>query len=289
MAGVLHTLVEPGFFSDSAVQLALVVGGVVALVAAAVGVFTVLRGQAFAGDALGHMGAAGGSSAYLIGLAPLWGFVAVALAAAGLMEMVGIQRARGRDLATGIVLGAGLGLAALFLYLDTTHSGTAGATGTILVGSIFTLDPAILPAALALGAIALIIVIALFRPLLLSSISPELAVARGIPVRAVGILYLIAMAVAVALCAVTIGAILSTALLIGPGAAALALTNRPGRAVALAGVIGLAATWLGVLLAYDSYYWPPLHHGWPVSFFVVALVLIAYLGARAGGRRRVGG
>ncbi|HZE05358.1 MAG TPA: metal ABC transporter permease [Solirubrobacteraceae bacterium] len=286
MGGILRALVEPGFFSSPPVQLALIVGGAVALVAAAVGVFTVLRGQAFAGDALGHMGAAGGSSAYLVGIAPLWGFVAVAVAAAGLMEMVGIQRARGRDLATGIVLGAGLGLAALFLYLDTTYSGTAGATVTILFGSIFALDRAILPAALALGALALIIVLVLFRPLLLSSVSPDLAVARGIPVRAVGILYLIAVAVAVALSAVTIGAILSTALLIGPAAAALALTTRPGRAVALAGLMGIAAMWLGVLLAYDSYYWPPLHHGWPVSFFVVALVLVAYLGARAAGRRR---
>jgi ABC 3 transport family len=107
-----HAIVEPGFFSSSAVQLAAAVGGLVAIVAAAVGVFTVLRGQAFAGEALGDIGAAGGSSAYLLGIVPLWGFVGIAVAAAGVMELIGIQRARGRDLATGVVLGAGFGLAA---------------------------------------------------------------------------------------------------------------------------------------------------------------------------------
>ena len=121
-------------------RLALVVGALVAIVAGCVGVFTVIRGQSFAGEALGDIGATGGSSAYLVGIAPLWGFVAISVAAAGIMELIGIQRARGRDLATGIVLGAGFGLAALFLYLGTTSQSTTGATVTILFGSIFALD-----------------------------------------------------------------------------------------------------------------------------------------------------
>jgi zinc/manganese transport system permease protein len=283
---MLHALVEPGFFSSSAVELALAVGGLVAVVAAGVGVFTVIRGQAFAGEALGDIGAAGGSSAYLAGIAPLWGFVVSALAAASAMELIGIQRARGRDLATGIVLGAGFGLAALFLYLGTTDTSTTGATVTILFGSAFALSPSTLPLVLALGALALAALAAVYRPLLLASVSPELAAARGIPVRLVGMTYLAAMAVAVALSALTIGAILSTALLVGPAAAALLLTARPGRAIALAAAIGVGTTWLGLLLAYDSYYWPPHHHGWPVSFFVVTLVLLVYLGACIGRGRR---
>ncbi len=281
MERVLRAIVEPGFFSSSPVRLALAVSGIVALVAGAVGVFTVLRGQSFAGEALGDIGAAGGSSAYLAGVAPLWGFVGIALAAAAVMEMIGIQRARGRDLATGIVLGTGFGLAALFLYLGTTYDNTTGATVTILFGSIFTLDTSTLPIALVLGALALGIVAVLYRPLLLASISPDLAAARRLPVRLVGSLYLIALALSVALSAVTIGAILSTALLVGPAATALHLTRRPLRAIAAAGLIGLAASWLGILLAYDSYHWPPLYHGWPVSFFVVTLVLIAYIASRA--------
>src|SRR5579863_5139671 len=105
MSHVLHALVEPGFFSSSPVRLAAAIGGLVAIVAATVGVFTVIRGQAFAGEALGDIGATGGSSAYLAGIGPLWGFVGISVAAAAAMELIGIQRARGRDLATGIVLG----------------------------------------------------------------------------------------------------------------------------------------------------------------------------------------
>ena len=116
--------------------------------------------------------------------------------------------------------------------------------------------------------------------------SQDIASARGVPVRAVGILYLLAMAVAVSLSCVTIGAILSTAVLIGPAAAALRLTKRPGLAIAWAAVIGLVVTWLGILLAYDSYYWPPTGRGWPVSFFVVGLILVVYLGADLASRGR---
>jgi zinc/manganese transport system permease protein len=122
-----------------------------------------------------------------------------------------------------------------------------------------------------------VVVAVLSRVLLLTSLSPELAAARGVPVRAVGIAYLVALAVAVSLSAVTIGAVLSTAMLIGPAATALRVAKRPARAMAAAALIGTAATWLGVLLAYDSYYWPPHGHGWSVSFFVVALVVLGYL------------
>jgi zinc/manganese transport system permease protein len=290
----LRAIFEPGFFSSSAVHAAALIGAIVSLVSGAVGVFTVIRGQAFAGEALGDIGSTGGSSAYLIGIAPLWGFIAITVVAAGVMELIGIQRARGRDLATGIVLGAGFGLAALFLYLGSTYDNTTGATITILFGSIFVLSPTMIPLVLAFGLIVVGIVITLYRPLLLVSVSPELAAARGIPVRLVGALYLLAMAVAVALSALTIGAILSTALLVGPAATALRLTSKPARAIMTAGLVGLAATWLGILLAYDSYYWPPQRHGWPVSFFVVTLVLIAYLLAgvlshRRGIRRRPAG
>ncbi len=286
MGAVLRAIVEPGFFQSSAVQLAAAIGAVVALVTAAAGVFTVIRGQAFAGEALGDIGAAGGSSAYLAGISALWGFLGAAVAAAGVMELIGIQRARGRDLAAGIVLGAGFALAALFLYLGTTSTSTTGATVTILFGSIFALSTSTLPLVLAFGAVTIAALAVVYRPLLLSSLSPELAAARGIPVRRVGVLYLLAMAVAVALSAMTIGAILATALLVGPAATALRLTTRPGWAIAVAGAIGVATTWLGLLLSYDSYYWPPQHRGWPASFMIVTLVLLAYLGSGLVTRHR---
>ena len=279
----MAAIFEPGFFSSPPVRLALLVGGLVALATAAVGVLTVMRRQAFAGEALGDVGAAGGSGALLTGIAPLWGFLGLALAAAGAMEFLGVQRARGREVATGVVLGAGFGLAALFLYLAATDSSATGATGSVLFGSIFTLSDATLPLVAVLTGLTLTIVLGLHRPLLLASLSPELAAARGLPVRLLGALYLGALALAVALAAITIGAILSTALIVGPAAIALALTAHPLRATVLAALIGLAAVWAGILLAYDSFYWPPLHHGWPVSFFVVVLILAGYLATR---RRR---
>jgi zinc/manganese transport system permease protein len=132
-----------------------------------------------------------------------------------------------------------------------------------------------------LAGISLLLLASLYRPLLLTAISTDLAVARGVRVGPVAAGYLVALALAVSLSAVTIGAILSTALLIGPAATALRLSRRPGAAMALAALIGVTATWAGVALSYASYYWPPYHHGWPVSFFVVVLVLVSFLASLA--------
>jgi len=295
MTHLLRMVIEPGFFGNGPVRVALVAGGVVALVSGVVGLFTVLRGQAFAGHALADVGATGGSGAFLVGVNPLWGFVGIGVLAAGIMEMIGIRRPRGRDVATGIVLGAGLGLAALFLYWDATFTNTTGATISVFFGSMFVISASTVPAIVVFSLLALGVVVLLYRPLLLSSVSTDMASVRGVPVRATGVLYLLAMAVAVSLAALTIGAILSTALLVGPAATAMRLTSRTGLAAILSGLIGVAATWLGILLAYDSFYWPPARHGWPVSFFVVTLVFVFYLLAQlpavgARGRRvRTGG
>jgi zinc/manganese transport system permease protein len=285
-AAFLEPLFAPGFFDNEAVHVALVVGAAVAIVTGVVGVFTVMRGQSFAGEALGDIGTTGGSAAALVGAGALSGFVAVDVLAVAAMELVGVQRVRGRDLATGIVLGAGIGLAALFLYLDTTQGTGSGSTVTILFGSIFAISSSTIPAVVVLAALAVALIVTLYRPLLLSTVSPEMAAARGIPVRLVGALYLLALALATALAAITIGTILSTALLIGPAAAALRLTRRPLRAMAVAVGIGIAAVWIGVVLAYDSYHWPPKEHGWPVSFFVVALVFLLYLASGLAEWRR---
>jgi zinc/manganese transport system permease protein len=275
--GLFGPVIESGFFASEAVRVAVIAGALVAIVSGTVGVFTVMRGQSFAGEALGDIGTTGGSGAFLIGVGPLWGFVAIGIVAAAAMEMIGIQRPRGRDLATGIVLGAGLGLAALLLYLDTTYDNTTGATITILFGSAFTIPSTTIPLIVLLSVAVLGMVGLLYRPLLLSSVSAEMAAARGINVRAVGAAYLLALALAVALAAMTIGTILSTALLVGPAATALRLTKRPGWAIAVAGLIGVGAMWLGVVLSYDSFHWPPNGTHWPVSFFVVSLIFGAYL------------
>ncbi|HEV3046334.1 MAG TPA: metal ABC transporter permease [Solirubrobacteraceae bacterium] len=277
MSHFLAPIFAPGFFQSEAVHIALAVGALVALVTGVVGVFTVVRGQSFAGEAFGDLGTAGGSGAYLVGVGTLWGFVLGNVIAAGAMEAIGVQRARGRDLATGTVLGAGIGLAALFLYLYTSEHSTTGATVTILFGSVFAISSTTIPLIVLLGALVLAIVLTIYRPLLLSSVNAEIASARGIPVRLIGALYLLALALAAALAAITIGTILSTALIVGPAASALRLTRRPLTALLSAACIGVGAMWLGIVLAYDSYRWPPVDQGWPVSFFVVTLVFVAYL------------
>jgi zinc/manganese transport system permease protein len=273
----LTPVFAPGFFQSEAVHIALGVGTLVAIVTGAVGVFTVMRGQSFAGEAFGDIGTTGGSGAFLIRVGPLWGFVVGNLLAAAAMETIGVQRTRGRDLATGIVLGASIGLAALFLYLATTEQNTTGATVTILFGSAFAIASSTVPLILLLSLLVLGLILLLYRPLLLATVSPEMAAARGIPVRLVGILYLLALALAAALAAITIGSILGTALLVGPAAAALRLTKRPLIAMLTAAGIGIGAMWLGIVLAYDSYEWPPSGHGWPISFFVVTIVFMLYL------------
>jgi zinc/manganese transport system permease protein len=270
-------LFEPGLFSSGPVRTALLVGAVVAITSGVIGVFTVLRGQSFAGHSLADVATTGGSGAFLVGLSQFWGFLIAGVVAAALMEGIGVQRRRGRDVATGVVLGAALGAAALFLYLGTLHTSTTGASFSVLFGSIFVISPDTVPALVTSGVVALLVVAVLSRMLLLTSISPDLARARGVNVRLVGVVYLAALAVSVSLAAVAIGAVLSTALLIGPSATALRIARSPGRAMVASALTGLVATWLGIVLSCDSYHWPPHGHGWPVSFFVVALVLVAYL------------
>jgi zinc/manganese transport system permease protein len=273
----MHFIFEPGFLSNGPVRTALIVGGVTAVVSAVVGVFVVIRSQAFAGHALTDVATTGGSGAFFFGLSPLIGFIGGGVIGAGAMDLIGVQRERGRDVATGIVLGTALGLAALFLYLDTTKSASTGATQQILFGSIFTLDSSTVPLVIGLGAFALAIVVSINRPLLMSSLSADLTRARGINLRAVGVLFMIAMAVSVGLSSIAVGSILSTALLIGPAAASVRVTMSLRPAMVMAGALGVVTTWLGILCAYDSFYWVPSSQGLPVSFFIVSLIFLCYL------------
>jgi zinc/manganese transport system permease protein len=282
---------EPGLFGSAPVRVAAVIGGVVAIVSAVTGVFTVMRGQSFGGHALGDVSAAGGSGALLAGLNPLVGFVGLGIAGAGVMDMIGVRRVRGRDLATGVVLGAAIGLSALFLYLEASAGTTTGAPAQILFGSIFTVTSSTIPTVIALSAVALGAIAVAWRPLLLTTVSSDIAAARGTRVRLIGLLFMLALAVSVGLSALAVGAILSTALLIGPAATALRLTRTVSWAVAAACLIGAGSTWLGILLAYDSYYWGASHQGLPVSFFIVAVIFVGYLfsallAARPAARRR---
>jgi zinc/manganese transport system permease protein len=268
------------------VLTALLIGGIAAITSGVIGVFSVLRTQSFAGHSLADIATTGGAAAFLVGISQFWGFLLAGIAASATMEAIGVQRRRGRDVATGVVLGGGLGFAALFLYLGTQQTSTTGASFSILFGSIFVVSPDTVPAVLGAGVVTLSAIALLGRRLLLTAISPDLARARGVNVRLTGIFFLMALAVTVSLSAVAIGAVLSTALLVGPAATALRITRSPARAIVVSAVLGLAETWIAIALAYESFYWRPYGHGWPVSFFVVTLVLAGYLLSYARRPRR---
>ena len=284
IASRLNFLFAPGFFSSGPVHAALLTGTVVALVSGAVGVFTVLRGQSFAGHCLADLGTLGGSGAFLFGIGPLWGFITAGIVVGGAMDLAATRRRASRNVATGIVLGAVQGISALLLYLDTTSDSTTGVTVTVLFGSLFALSGYTAAATLAFAVLGLASLAVCYRPLLLDSVSTDLAAARGVRVRLLGLAFMVVMGITVALSSLIVGTILSPALLIGPAATALRLTRSPLAAMGTAAALGAAATGLGVLLAYDSYHWKPVGNGWPVSFFVIALLFIAYL--LSGLRRR---
>jgi zinc/manganese transport system permease protein len=252
-------------------ETALAVSAAAAVLCAVAGVFTVIRGQAFAGHALADISSAGGAAALLLGWPALAGYVLLGLAGVGGLEALSARRATDRDLAAGLLLGAGLGLTALLLYLDVTLKSVSNAAQAVMFGTLFALPSGVLWGASGASVVALGLAAVLYRPLLLASLNDELANLRGVNVRLVSLLFLVLLALAVALASLTVGAILATALLIGPAASALRWARAPLSAMALACGFGLLACGGGVFLAYASYGWTP-GHVWPVSFFITAII-----------------
>lgn len=269
-----------GFFASPVVGNALLIGAAAAVLSGMIGVFTVLRGQAFAGHALADVSSAGGALSLLLGINPMLGFFGLGLA--GALGLSG-RRAGDNDLAAGILLGAGLGLTALLLHFAVTLRGVSGAAVTVMFGSLFSAPPGAGVLAVG-GALAGVLLLAfIHRPLLLASLDEGLAVVRGVRTGPLGVVYLVVLALAVMLSAMSVGAVLATALLIGPAAAALRLARRPWAAMGLAALLGVACCWGGVALAYASYGLTP-GRVWPVSFFITVLVLLVY--AASAWRRR---
>lgn len=264
------------FFCSEPVQTALIAGGGVAVVCAVTGVFSLIRGHAFAGHALSDISSAGGAASFLLGMNALAGFIIMSLAGAIGIELSASRRSRERSLSTGIVLSAGLGFSALFLYFAVKKHNSSGATQSVMFGSIWTLSTSIIPWIIISSAIVLLILALIWRPILLCAIDPELAAISGVRVRLVGMLQLAALALAVALSSLTVGAILSTALLIGPAAIAMRFARSPLTAALIAAVTGLLCVWLGVWLAWESFYWTN-SRGWPVSFCIVSLIFILWV------------
>lgn len=248
---------------------AFLAGTAVALVAGLVGYFALLRQLAFAGDALSHMTFAGALGAALFSLNPLIGvFGLTALIGAGIGTLG--EHARARDEAVGIALAWTLGLGVLFNSLYTARSGAAdGALGLkTLFGSILGIQASqvIVVALVAFGVALVLLLIA--RPLLFASVDPEVAKARGIPTRLLGVGFLVLLAITVGEATQVTGALLIFALLILPAAAARRLTGRPYFGMALSSLLALIITWVGLVLTFYT--------SFPATFLISALACLCY-------------
>ena len=252
-------------FQQEFIRNAFVAGALVAVLTAIIGYFVVMRAEAFAAHALSHIGFAGATGAALLGISSLTGMLGLTVAAGvviGVME----KRLRERHVEIGMVLAFSLGLGVLFLHLYTRGATEAVA---ILFGSILSVEPSQIHAMIILGCIALLALAVMFRPLTFASIDPETAEARGVPVRFVSIAFMLLLAVTVAEVVQVVGILLMFALLIAPPAIAQHLFRRPGIVIAAAAVMGVAFTWLGLLLAM----WTP----YPVSFYIAGGATLTYL------------
>jgi zinc/manganese transport system permease protein len=246
-------------------QNAFAAATIVAIVAGVVGYFLVLRGQTFAGHALAHVGFTGATGAVLISVAPLWGLVAMTLAAGIGMGFMG-ERLAQRDVAIGLVLALALGLGLLFLHFFTAFATQATA---LLFGNVLAVDADTIWALLALGAVSLGALAIISRPLLFASLQPELAEAKGVSLRLYSILFLSIVALTTAECAQIVGVLLVFALMVGPAAAAQRLTGGVAMGVLLSGLLALLEAWFGIALAYYT--------DWPSSFWITALSAAVYL------------
>jgi len=238
--------------------------GIVAVVSGLVGYFLVMRGQTFAGHALSHIGFAGATGAGLIGLAPLWGLIGFTLAA-GIAMGVLSERISNRDVAIGVVLALALGFGLLFLHYYTAFATQATA---ILFGNVLAVDRETIVTLAALTIITLIALSVIMRPLIFASLQPELAEAKGVPLRFVSTAFLAIVALAVSQCAQIVGVLLVFTLMVGPPAAAQRLASSLWSGLVLAGLLALAAAWLGLTVAFYT--------DWPVSFCIAVLSALTY-------------
>jgi len=264
-------------------RTAFLAGSLIAVTCGLVGYYVLLRHLTFASDALSHVGFAGAMAAAFLGVNPFVGLFGGSIIIGVGMGQLGSSSARSRDVAVGTVLAWILGLGALFLGLYLSHpvANTNITVGVgMLFGSIFGVDAHTALVISLVGAATSIALLAMARPLLFASLDPEVARARGLPVRLLDALFLTLLAVTVAEAVPAVGALLVFALLVTPAASIRRLVTRPYLALFLSAALALVITWAGLTMAFYLSY--------PVSFdisalgFVVYLVVLAYQRVRAG-------
>jgi zinc/manganese transport system permease protein len=260
-------------FAHEFIRNALLAGTPIAFASGAVGYFVVLRSQVFAGDVLSHVAFTGALAAAAAGIDLRLGLFAATILVAALLGALG-ERGRADDVLIGVVFVWVLGLGVFFL--DLFNRSANGGNGTIaartLFGSIFSLstNQARLAALIGLAVVAALFTIS--RPLLYATIDPQVAAARGIPVAALGVVFLVLLGVDAAEATQAVGALLLLGLIAAPAGAAHKLTARPYLALALSCLFALVSIWLGILAAY-------LISSLPPSTAILGVAMTIYLAA----------
>ncbi|MER7661547.1 MULTISPECIES: metal ABC transporter permease [unclassified Streptomyces] len=258
----------------SLVHNSLLAGVLLGLVGGLVGVLVIMRDLPFAVHGISELSFAGGAAALLAGVNIVAGSIVGSLMAAAAIGMLGV-RARDRNSVIGIIMPFGLGLGVLFLSL---YKGRAANKFGILTGQIVAVDTPQMAWLLGTSAVVLVALAVIWRPLTFVSADPEVAEARGLPVRALSLSFMLVLALAVALCVQIVGALLVLALLVTPAAAAARITASPVLLPVLSVVFALVSMEGGILLSLGSTV--------PISPYVTTLSFLIYLVCRLAGSRR---
>ena len=250
------------------VHTALLAGAVVSIVSGAIGVFVVARGLSFAVHAISELGFTGAAGALVVGIDPVIGMIGGSLLVGAVLGGLSLRGSE-RDSSIGAVLAFGLGVGVLFLSL---YQGYATEATNLLFGSIVGVSDTQLWELVVVAWIVCAALALLYRPLLFSSVDPEVAEARGVPVRLLSVAIFLLLALATAEAIQVVGVLLVLTLVITPAAAAQHLTARPGLMLALSVGIAVVSTEGGILLS--------LEKSWPTSFFITAISFAFYVAAR---------
>jgi zinc/manganese transport system permease protein len=252
-------------YSYAFLRNAFAAGTMAAIVNSLIGYFVVLRAQNFAGHALSHIGFAGAAGAGLVGMTPATGQLSLTLLAAVAMGSLG-KRTSKSDVAVGITLAFALGLGILFLFFYTNYAGRAM---SILFGDLLGVSTHLLKMMLIYSLISLLGLAIIFKPLLFSTLEPELAEAKGVSLTLISILFFLLTAIAITEASQVVGILLVFALLIGPAASAASCTRTVWSGLGLSLILGIIIVWLGIALTYFT--------NWPSSFWISSLSFISYL------------
>jgi zinc/manganese transport system permease protein len=254
---------------------AFLAGTIVAVAAALAGWFMVLRRQTFAGHTLALIGFPGAAGATLIGISASAGYFAFAIVGA-----LVVASTRGSGTAyrgfseESAVVGTvqAFALAAGFLFV-ALYQGFLNGINSLLFGTFLGITVGQVWVLLVVAVAALTVLGLIGRPLLFASIDPDVAAARGVRVRLLGVLFLVLLGAAVAEASQITGSLLVFALLVMPAAAAQRFTARPVAGLALAVAIAVVVTWLGLVVAYYSPY--------PMGFYITTFAFAVYLASLA--------